>query len=332
MYSFQNYKKLNDDVAEIATNFWVLEIKSRLGCRSLYQLPIELAQLGSTLLDGSNEQISKYWNKKFNGKRLRNDVKVKKIESIPKLLGCSQMLFHPLWMLLNKEKHSNSELLEIARNLPLSISNRILGEKNGKPYLKELRKEIAFENTLDALTAKLIYLLRDKNNYPTMGDNPESVETFKLFLRLFSLRYRCKYDGRLYQLISRYFSQSEDVVQPFSLPNSEQTISNFPLNFGHTLTEKEAHAVINTYRKVMRVTSMNVGIHNLHRQMSFFSYVSYRYLGMLLNEINDLKRNAKFEGIPLIAVSIELFKQNKKRIEKIHDLDYDYFKRWTAPF
>ena len=66
--------------------------------------------------------------------------------------------------------------------------------------------------------------------------------------------------------------------------------------------------------------------------MNFFSYVSYRYLGKLLNEISYFKQNAKFEGIPLIAVSIELFKQNKKRIERIHDLDYDYFKRWTAPF
>ena len=333
MYSFQDYKNLSDDITAIATSVWVTELKSRLGGVSLYKLPVRLSELGASHLDGYDEQKSKYWNDKFKGQPLRNDIKVKAIESV--LPGSSLMLYHPLWFLLNISEPNNSDLFEIASNLSPKTYQRVVGEKDGKLYFKCLRTEIGFDNTLDALTVKLIHHHWQKLNCrnskgEAFSDNLDSVETHKLFIRLFSVKYDDKFVGSLYRIISKRFSSNRFVAEPFTLPKNNLTVTNFPLSFGKVQSESEAENVIKTATQVINHVCSRFGIFNKKDRMKLFNYVSWRKIGCLLENVEVWDKSKSMEDVPYLFVYLaQIYFSNGNKLTEMNELDYDYYIRYV---
>ena len=332
MYTFHDYKNLSGELSGIATSLWVAELRSRLGEISLYKLPICLSELGASHLDGFNEQKSKYWNDKYNGQPLRNDLKVKAIESV--LPGSSSILYHPLWFLLNCPEPNNADLLEVASNLQPKTYQRIVGEKEGELYLKILRTEIGFENTLDVLTVKLIYHHWQKNNWRTSvgaewPDTVSSVETHKLFLRLFSIRYDDKFATLLYQLINQRFNTNDSVAEPFTLPNSNLPISDFPLGFGKRKSDEQVKRVITAASQIIKFVSYKFGISHKKNKMKLFNYVSWKKINCLLKNLDCWDKTKGIENYPYLFAYVSLIYFDEKKLTKLNELDYDYRNRYV---
>lgn len=214
MLSFYHYKAFSKELKSIATSLWVSELMLRTKSRTIYELPIKLSSLEEDFRDGTSEQESKFWYKKYNGKPLRNDSQVRRVEQL--LPKSSYIIYHPLWILLNFDTVALSELILTATELPPKICHRIVDETDGMYALKCPRKELAFENSLDAFTAAFILHLaykidREERSLHFLGDSSTSVELFKLFLRLFTIRHKFKFSGKLFKLLSPHFNESKNL-------------------------------------------------------------------------------------------------------------------------
>tara|TARA_Y100000296_G_scaffold56116_1_gene64411 strand:+ start:7325 stop:8311 length:987 start_codon:yes stop_codon:yes gene_type:complete len=327
MYTFQDYKKLDGDIAAVATSFWVATLMQKSHCASLYKLPVRLSHLGASILDGFNEQVSKYWYNKYHGQLLRNDIKVTAIESV--LPGSSFALYHPLWFLLNIPMPANHQLLEVASNLPPKLYQRLVGEKDGELYFKELRNEIAFENTLEALTVKLLYyhLRRNywsKREWSPSCDSNSSVETHKLFIRLFSGAYDEEYCTRLYQLVNKRFENAVATAEPFYLPNSNELISDFPLQFGKSQTVSQIKSILKAANQIINHACFKSGISNKKQKMALFNYVSWKKVGDFLKDLDTFDKTKDIKNFPYLLTYFWLVQQKKKKLTNINELDYVY--------
>lgn len=332
MLSFYHYKAFSKELKSIATSLWVSELMLRTKSRTIYELPIKLSSLEEDFRDGTSEQESKFWYKKYNGKPLRNDSQVRRVEQL--LPKSSYIIYHPLWILLNLDTVALSELILTATELPPKICHRIVDETDGMYALKCPRKELAFENSLDAFTAAFILHLaykidREERSLHFLGDSSTSVELFKLFLRLFTIRHKFKFSGKLFKLLSPHFNESKNLANQFDLPGSIVPITNFPLSFGNLLEAKEVDHYLEVYKQVVNVISNRIGLTSVSQKMKFFSYVSHKHLNKLIEDTSKfktikLKTTEDFQAIPYLAASAILYQLDKKKIEDIHDLDYSY--------
>ncbi len=327
MYTFQDYKKLDRDIAAVATSFWVATLMQKSHCASLYKLPLRLGKLGASILDGFSEQVSKYWYNKYHGQSLKNDIKVNAIESV--LPGSSFALFHPLWFLLNIPKPANHQLLEVASNLPPKLYQRIVGEKDEELYFKELRNEIAFENTLEALTVKLLYYHWRRNDWSNSEwspscDSNSSVETHKLFIRLFSGAYDEEYCTRLYQLVNKRFEDKVVTAEPFYLPNSNKLISDFPLQFGKPQTDSQIKSILKAANQIINHACFKFRISNKKQKMVLFNYVSWKKVSSFLKDLDTFEKTKDIKNFPYLFIYLCLTQQKEKKLTRINELDYDY--------
>ena len=288
-----------------------------IGCNSIYKIPYALENLGLGALICTKDKYTRYWYKKSQGQKLKNTRKLHELETI--LPGCSRLLFHPLWQLLSKTNHSQQQLIEIASQFPPELSNRVLKIQGGVIAFRKLRKDICYENTLDALTIMMLQRLHDKNiSIEKLHYN--SVETSKLLLRLLALRYQFPLEGKLYVLLNRYFeSLGTSYTAPFlfkPLWNNEQTLR---YSFGSNLSEAQANQIIASWRAILRTFHKEFCFETNAEALTFFSYMSFRFIGVFLNE-KDLKKPI-FEKTFTLAL-YHYCQTNAKKCPFIQSLDY----------
>ena len=186
MLPFNVYNKLSRGSKKCSLIFWISELLVLSKCKNINQLTNYLAYRSPNICE--QKRRSTYLYKKNRGQPIKTDKYPLLIDNV--LPGSANVLFNPLWVLLEPNELAGSDLVKFSSYLPFDIQKRLLS--NDRRRIKGNAKEI-FKltqlNTLDALTAALIIFLHIKatlSNYLTYWVNREITQ---LIFRLFLIRF-----------------------------------------------------------------------------------------------------------------------------------------------
>lgn len=278
----------------MATSLWVSEIQYLSGCDKLNRIPEKLQELEKTNFDLAQQQKNNTWYN-YSAKRVLSDIHL--FNRIGKLFPeANELLLHPLWFLLDSDKTDHNSLIQIARGLSPEISNRILERRDGKFGFKKIKKNICYENSLDAMVASmLIYFDNEFTSSESILQVLASTDIFRCFIRLFSLRFRFKLVSQLYQTISDYFPVPPPSNLVLSAKNHKGKVftePHFPTKFNNS---KEIDNCVSIYQLIMEEICEKLGLLNISDKLKFASCTAICMLLKLDFETREtLKRKITF--------------------------------------
>jgi hypothetical protein len=283
-FKFSDYKKLSPDIKKLATCLWVSEILYQSKNQNIHQL-MKYLKAGTHEETTTNFLPKKgYWYKKHKGESIAQQTPFNRIQII--YPEANRLLCHPLWFLLNLEKATHTDLINLIEALPPEISSKVLRLKNGQYEFIELRRSITSLNSLDALVVSLVYHIKDMQGPRKELHRLNNTEIFKLFLRLFSLRYSFKFSNELYHLISRYFPCSPLSEMILLSIESKIIIDNFPIRFGCDL---DISSSIIVYKEHMKYCMDSLDIVSIEDQLKFISLIPLIKTKELIHAVTESK-------------------------------------------
>lgn len=194
MLPFNEYKKLPVDTQEYSLSLWIDELLALTNNKNINQLADYLAKVFPEICE--QKKNSKYLNKKGRGQLIKDDRYPLLLDE--KLSGGANVLFSPLWALLEWDELSTAEAVKFASYLPFDIQKRLLSNdrRKIKGDVRALYK-LTQLNTLDALTAALIIFLKNKSSLSDHLTYFINREITLLIFRLFLVRFK-NYDVGYY--------------------------------------------------------------------------------------------------------------------------------------
>ena len=207
MLSFNEYKKMPIETQKHSLILWIDELLALTNFENVNQLTKYLAKNFPESCEQKSN--SKYLNRKKRGQLIKCDQYPLLLDE--KLSGGANVLFSPLWALLECNKLSTIEAVKFASYLPFDIQKRLLSNdrRKIKGDIRTLYK-LTQLNTFDALTAALIIFLQIQ---PSLTDHLNyfaNREITLLIFRLFIVRFKSFHAGYyVIQKLSLLFKQTD---------------------------------------------------------------------------------------------------------------------------
>lgn len=241
--NFDVYQTFTDEIKRLATAFWLEYAMASFEQRSVNQL----RQFLFYMLERAEKPISRCQSKLLYNKRkgvpFKNADYVAKVATLDE--STEEVLYHPLWQLLNKGEFSRQELGRLIKQLPTSIQD-LLPVVGGKAeFSDEFR--IGNYHDINGLSAGLIcYKWQLSRGSSSFKLSVLEKECFKLFLRMFSFDYkRYQFTYELFEQLSKHF--------PTNITRSQFrhiTGKGFPSYFGQVKNRFDLAQCLKLYRKL----------------------------------------------------------------------------------
>ncbi len=244
---------------------WIDELLVLSQCKNINQLKEYLALLLPNL---SNTKLkSQYLYRKYNGQPIDSS---KYALAVDEKLGGWDVLFNPIWKLLECHELSKEEAINLSNYLPFNIQKTLLSNdrRNIKYNVKTVFKLAKF-NSLNALAAILIVFLYKQEEISDHLKLIVNEDIMLLILRLFSLKYTNQAVGfYLIQQISMLFNPLEVIKPHLNLTLWHQNNGynmKFPIILRHINNPEELEHYSKIYQYVAGDVITKLGLKNTNK-------------------------------------------------------------------
>lgn len=234
MFVFSEYKKLTRETQSMATRYWAEVVKNQLGADCPNQILAAHLKREETAIPGWSNNSSRYWNKRLKGMPASRESKIDQTESI--LPGSKAVLLHPLWQLVDVNKHDDILLNKVLLALPPGLHSRLFKSdasgvmRRKKTVRNKFLVKLYSMNSLDALACLLALALEARAKNIQHDLNNYEMGLLKVFLRLSVLTELNVIYPSLYKRISCIFNQtSADLDRiKFVRPDKDLSVQIMP--------------------------------------------------------------------------------------------------------
>lgn len=282
--SFENYKKLGENIKPISTSFWVANTLNLLRIRNVNQLRTMVYEQIEKPYGINKNHPSKFFYDKSKGVSFKTDNMIKKVRTLAHntegMCEMSDILYHPLWQLLDISKTSTEDLIFITKQLPQHIQQEMLTKDDEKPFSDTFTPET--HHDLNGLTASLIIYIWYSNKATEYSLDKMEKLILKLFFRLFSIEYKeFKLKFKLFDVIATLFP-TKQVLKNFNVSSG----NNFPEYFGQVKSSSLLDKYLRFYQSIAEKLITADKLENTNEiKKKYLSFVDHKSLKTLLKEL-----------------------------------------------
>ncbi len=286
--SFERYKKLGVIIKPISTSFWVANTLNLLCIKNVNQLRTMIYEQIEKPYGINKKHPSKFFYDKSKGIYFKTDNMIKKVRTLvsntDQMCEMSDILYHPLWQLLDNTNVSTEDLIYITKQLPLHIQQEVLTNEDKNPFSDEFMPEKYHD--LNGLTASLIIHIWYSSNVAEYQQDIVEKLIFKIFLRLFSTEFKnFKLRFMLFKVISSYFP-AKQAVKKFNI----STGNNFPEYFGQIKSKSLLESCFRLYQSLAEKLITADELENtLELKKKYLSFVDHQSIKELFEELKVTK-------------------------------------------
>lgn len=214
MYTFSNYKKLDNETRSMATRYWAEVVKNKLGASCPNQILEAHLEKEVTAVAGWSNNSSRFWNRMLKGHPVSLERKVDETDKL--LPGTKSLLIHPLWQLMGEAGKSQQGINMALLALPIEFRSMLFvtspsGDVTRKTKLTSRQEQKLFSMTsMDCLACFLGIGLEARLQANFSKLRIYEMGLLKVLLRLVATGELGSIGARLHSAIENLFFTTQD--------------------------------------------------------------------------------------------------------------------------
>jgi hypothetical protein len=220
IYNEQSYK-----CKGLASQAFIGNLLAHINTKIVYRLPLWLEKRSDDHNTIEKMKRNKYFYKKYNGELIKKRKAVTLVDNaIPHI---SDILSHPLWMLLSRSICSHDERLIIAKRLPFTVQSHILNREGDAFIFRDNLLKFLNMNTYDALTGTLLVLLAHPEQFNNTLKQQTSAALLRFIIRFITpknVKLAVELNIRLFKLLGLKTSKETQYTCTFNLNDKDWSL------------------------------------------------------------------------------------------------------------